>query len=575
MTGYLIAEEGPLVGLIVRLEDKEEWLLGRDPDAVSILLEDPMVSRRHAICRLTPEGYILENLSSVNPVTQNGRVVTESVLLREGDILQIGSTFFRFSEKLGPSTAHEMKRDPFMEPLLLEGTENLSTVRVEEGGEARWLLKVVSGPNSGAEFALHKGATYILGKDPNLCDIVFQDLSVSRQHAKLVTDAQDRLFIEDLDSRNGTLVGSEVALGLKELLSQDVVTLGTTSFLAIDTTSSGETIFSPAALPLRAEEEFTPSEPAHVEAPPQDWKETVIPKRHLIGAGLIGLCLLGAIAGMMALFHSEPIAVHKVDEPALIKETLKSYNDVQYVYNESSGKILLVGHVLTSVDKQELLYRVRALSFIASIEDAIIIDEYVWENINALLMTNPDWVGVSLYSPTAGKFVLRGYLGSLNEFQTLNDYMNLNFPYLDRLDNQVVIETNLEAQIQSILIAKGFGGVSFQLSNGEVVLAGRVDHKQVDTFTDIVDTLKGLHGIRIVKNFVIFTTVDTSRVDVSSQYTVSGYSKKDDTTQFVVINGKILSIGDVVDGMHITEIMPSTVLLEKDGVKFRINYNLQ
>ena len=110
MAGYLIAEEGPLAGLIVRLEEGEEWILGRDPDEVSIVLEDPMVSRKHVICRLTAEGYILENLSSVNPVTQNGKVITEPVLLREADILQIGSTFFRFTEQT-PSFTEHWRRD--------------------------------------------------------------------------------------------------------------------------------------------------------------------------------------------------------------------------------------------------------------------------------------------------------------------------------------------------------------------------------------------------------------------------------------------------------------------------------
>src|ERR1700734_2453296 len=103
MAGYLIAEEGPLAGLVVRFEEGEEWILGRDPDEVTLVLEDPMVSRKHVICRLTAEGYILENLSSVNPATQNGKVITEPVLLREGDILQIGSTFFRFTEQPIPS----------------------------------------------------------------------------------------------------------------------------------------------------------------------------------------------------------------------------------------------------------------------------------------------------------------------------------------------------------------------------------------------------------------------------------------------------------------------------------------
>jgi hypothetical protein len=78
-----------------------------------------------------------------------------------------------------------------------------------------------------------------------------------------------------------------------------------------------------------------------------------------------------------------------------------------------------------------------------------------------------------------------------------------------------------------------------------------------------------------VKNFVIFTAADTSRIDITAQYQVSGYSKKDEKSQFIVINGKILSIGDMIDGMTVTNIQSTMVLLEKDGLKFRINYNLQ
>src|ERR1700677_5362166 len=150
MVGYLVAEEGPLAGLVVRFEEGEEWVLGRDPDEVTIVLEDPMVSRKHEICRLTSEGYILENLSSVNPATQNGKVITEAVLLREGDILQIGSTFFRFTEN-EPALPGESEETPSSIPLHFEETQDLSSVNVEANGEARWVLKVISGPNAGAE----------------------------------------------------------------------------------------------------------------------------------------------------------------------------------------------------------------------------------------------------------------------------------------------------------------------------------------------------------------------------------------------------------------------------------------
>ncbi|MEN9344149.1 MAG: type secretion integral inner rane ring protein [Chlamydiota bacterium] len=576
MTGYLIAEEGPLAGLVIRLEDTDQWVLGRDPDEVSIVLEDPMVSRKHVICRLTPEGYTLENLSSVNPVTQNGKVVTEPVLLKEHDILQIGSTFFRFSEKAPQLTPPIEEVIRPKESGFIEEEEDLSSVNLSTEEEMRWFLKVVSGPNSGAEFNMQPNTTYILGKDPNLCDIVFQDLSVSRQHARLNVSEDNQVFIEDLGSRNGVLVNAEPITEQRELLSQDLIALGTTSFLLIDKAQVHETILSPVAMPIFEKETIVAApvtSPAALVA--SDWKETIIPTKHLILAGAALLLIFIGIASTVTLFRSETITSSPVDESALIQEAIKGFPAIQFSYNASTGKVLLLGHVLTPVDKQELLYKVESVPCVQGIEDSVVVDEYVWENINALLTTNPQWIGVSLYSPQPGKFVLRGYISSLEQLQALSDYINMNFPYLDRLENQVVVETNLETQIQSMLLARGFSAVSFQLSNGEVVLAGRVDKKMSSSFEEMVDIMKSLKGVRSIKNFVILTTAETSRIDISSQYKISGFSKKDDSNQFIVINGKILSIGEIIDGMTITEILPTMVFLEKDGLKFKIQYNPQ
>ncbi len=576
MAGYLIAEEGPLAGLVVRFEEGEEWILGRDPDEVSLILEDPMVSRKHIIIRLTAEGYILENLSSVNPATQNGKVITESVLLREGDILQIGSTFFRFTEKT-PSFVEPSEEILFPgETEVIEEKEDLSSVNVEMGGEVRWMLKVISGPNSGAEFAMQRGSTYILGKDPTLCDIVFQDLSVSRQHARLILDEESNIFIEDLGSRNGVLINGVLATDKHPVSSQDLIALGTTSFLMIDREQIYETIISPPIAPAIRVEELRPALAAEEpRAEVRDWREMVIPKKHLIFAGIFALALLIGIASTMALFKSKEVAVQMPDESADIRQAISGFENIQFSYNPANGKVFLVGHVLTGVEKQELLYKINNLTFIKSIDDNVVVDEYVWENTNALLMTNPNWIGVSIYSPTPGRFVMRGYLQTLDQMQLLVDYLNVNFPYTDKLENQVVIETNLQTQIQSMLITRDFSGVTFQISNGELVLAGRVDQKQSSAFDATLDQLKAIKGVRIVKNFVIFTNAETSRIDISAQYQVSGYSKKDEQNMFVVINGKILCIGEAIDGMTITSILPNMVLLEKDGLKFRINYNLQ
>ncbi len=560
MAGYFIGEEGPLAGHILRFEEGNDWSLGRDRDVVTHVLEDPMVSRKHATVRLTPEGYVLENLSSVNPATQNGKIITEPVLLKDGDIIQIGNTFFRFTEKL--------PQEEIEAPNLLEEPSNLSSLSMATPPESRWMLKVITGPNAGAEFFMQAGKTYVLGKDPELCDIVFQDLSVSRQHARITVDESEQVFIEDLGSRNGTLVGGKPITDRHLLSSQDVVALGTTSFLVIDRHQTRETIISEVT--PSAEEKAPEAQPAV-----RDWRQMVIPKKYLIIGGFLGCILLVFFVGMVSLFKTEKVEVSTKNENERIGEIVHKYPGVQFSYNKGSDKLFLTGHVITPIEKQELLYQLRSLSFLSKVEDTVVIDEYVWSNINALLMSNPAWQGVSIHSVAPGKFVARGYLQTLEQGQALSDYLNINFPYLDRLDNQVVIESNLMTQVQSLLLEKGFNNVTYQLTDGELVLSGRVNGRDSSKFEHLVKDFKNLSGIRILKNYVIFTTEESSLVDLTSKYKVMGYSKKDGENHFVVINGKILTLGDNLDGMTIKEISPQTVLLEKDGLKYKINYNLQ
>ena len=539
------------------------------------MLEDPMVSRKHVIIRSTPEGYILENLSSVNPATQNGKVIAEEVLLREGDILQIGSTFFRFTEKAQEAIA-PARAALGAEESITEDTSDLSEVSFGMPSMTRWMMKVISGPNAGAEFSLERGGSYILGKDPSLSDLVFHDLSVSRQHARISVDEEEHVFIEDLGSRNGLLVNGEIKTEKTEVHSQDLIAIGTTSLLIIDKEQTNETIISPPSITAKPiEEEKAPTEEAPIVVEKKDWKDTIIPTKHLIVAGGFCLVLLGLVASTFSLFKTQTIQTHVKHESDQIKDALNRFSDVQFTYNEGTGKLFLLGHVLTPVEKQELMYSLKGFSFITSIDDNVVIDEYVWQNMNALLLSNAAWQTVSIHSPAPGRFIMKGYVQTVDQAEALYEYININFPYLDRLQNQVVVENNLNLQIQGLFVEKGFSGVTFQLTGGELVLSGRVDDNNAKTFIDLLAQVKALSGIRQVKNFVVYTTAETSRIDISSQYTVSGFSQGSNKQSFSVINGKVLSLGDALDGMAITAIQPTSILLEKDGLKFRINYNLQ
>ena len=54
-----------------------------------------------------------------------------------------------------------------------------------------------------------------------------------------------------------------------------------------------------------------------------------------------------------------------------------------------------------------------------------------------------------------------------------------------------------------------------------------------------------------------------------------GSSRLGNMSQYVLIGGKILAVGDVLDGMILTSITPNEILLEKDGIKYKIDYNQQ
>lgn len=114
--------------------------------------------------------------------------------------------------------------------------KRLEEAELEEEKEERdpstalWLpaitasLAIMTGPQSGQSFTL--GINTLIGRDPNLCDIVIDDPLVSRQHARIRQEG-DQFCIYDLDSANGTFVNGEVGLRA-ELHNGDRISMGST-----------------------------------------------------------------------------------------------------------------------------------------------------------------------------------------------------------------------------------------------------------------------------------------------------------------------------------------------------------
>lgn len=61
-----------------------------------VVVPDPRVSRRHALIRAQEDGFWFFDLGSVNGSYLNGRRITTSLLLKEGDEVKIGTHYYRF-----------------------------------------------------------------------------------------------------------------------------------------------------------------------------------------------------------------------------------------------------------------------------------------------------------------------------------------------------------------------------------------------------------------------------------------------------------------------------------------------
>jgi hypothetical protein len=120
---------------------------------------------------------------------------------------------------------------------------------------------------------------------------------------------------------------------------------------------------------------------------------------------------------------------------------------------------------------------------------------------------------------------------------------------------------------------RGFDSVNFQLSNGELLLGGRYIDKKEKNFLETLDVLKKLPGIRSLKNLALSTSEENARIDLTQKYKITGYAERESKKISVVANGQIVTLGDFLDGMEVVSILPNVILLEKEGIKYKINYS--
>lgn len=594
MGAKLIAEEGMLKGATLALEGAEEWILGRDPEDAQIIIEDPSVSRKHIALRSTPGGIVVENLSETSPILINDEEITEPTRLKSGDSLKIGDGYYRFlsEEDKGEeqpeealTSEEEEERDTIFEETDEDAEFAGTEIDLNLSDSAPWLMKVVSGPNNGAQFSMVPDTSYVIGSDPAACDIVFHDVSVSRQHARLTVGADDSLSIEDLGSSNGTFIESSKIEEKESFSPNTLISIGSTSLIVYDRHSERSTIVSPLMPEIvkilqqepKGEENAQEGEQMEPVAALKKAPEKKEEPKQTLGsffflAMVTGVFLIIGIATLF-LFQAEEVEEPTYQPNEVLEEVIADYPSVEYNFNKTTGRLLLVGHVLSSVDREQLIYTVTVLPFVREVDSNVVADESIWQEHNQILAKNPEWRGVTITAPEPGKFVISGYIKTRDEADALSDYLGQYFPFLDLLERRIIVEEDILSRSMVMLRDAGYNRVKISIQNGSVILDGDVPAGERPNLEQIATNIREIRGVRDVKTFITELPPSDAMVNLSGQYAVTGSVTQPNGTINVVINGRILSEGDSLDGRTIKSIKNGVILLESGGIKYKIDFN--
>jgi pSer/pThr/pTyr-binding forkhead associated (FHA) protein len=85
---WLVVADGPLAGATFGVEGRV--VIGRE--GADLAIDDPEISRRHAVVRVVEGSLVVEDLNSLNGTWVNGRRIALPTLVEPGDRLTLGTT---------------------------------------------------------------------------------------------------------------------------------------------------------------------------------------------------------------------------------------------------------------------------------------------------------------------------------------------------------------------------------------------------------------------------------------------------------------------------------------------------
>jgi pSer/pThr/pTyr-binding forkhead associated (FHA) protein len=195
--------EGPQAGK--RFPVDSELTIGRAE--ADITLDDPQISRRHALVRPVDGAVEVRDAGSANGTFVNGERLVEPWRLVEGDELRVGRVLLQL--EVAPSSPSGGRET------VLSGSVGAAAPLPAPA------LVVKDGPLAGTRFPVESELS--IGRVD--ADIALEDPQISRRHA-VVRNTNGAVEIADAGSANGTFVNGERISTPWQLADGDLIKLG-------------------------------------------------------------------------------------------------------------------------------------------------------------------------------------------------------------------------------------------------------------------------------------------------------------------------------------------------------------
>ncbi len=215
-----------------------------------VQLDDMSVSGRHARIDRREGQFYLEDVGSTAGTLVNGAPVDAAKPLRSGDVIKLGDDELSVAITGGADAGTEATQLSAA-PTQVSAPADSTMILDAPGTAAAWLL-VRKGGLAGKTFDVRDRV--VIGRDADCAVSITDDNAVSGKHAMVSVKRDGTYVVQDIGSRNGTKVGSDVLRGLP-LKEGSTVKLGTTELTFSEVSGAPEAAPSAGATMIISEAE--------------------------------------------------------------------------------------------------------------------------------------------------------------------------------------------------------------------------------------------------------------------------------------------------------------------------------